>query len=164
MSVYNVYDQWECVCVLFSLVTYVHTYIRAYTHTHTHTHTHTELKIKFLLGCDWIVWNVYWLFIVSLKHIKRLHGVTSQKMVIFLATTMRTSDLTTYRTICRILLITRKSLMLWTECILMTSHIMVHADNVIFLSFCKDYDNWFTVHFQKDSAYILTSQRVNSEM
>jgi len=46
----------------------------------------------------------------------------------------------------------------------MASHIMVHADNVIFLSLSKDDDNWFPVNFLKDSAYILTSQRVNSEM
>jgi len=103
--------------------------------------------------------NVYWLFIVSLKHIKRLLGVTSQKMVIFLATTMRTSNLTAYRTVCMILLVTIKSLMSLTDCILMTSHIMVHADNVIFLSLCKDNNNWFPVNFPQDSAYILDKSK-----
>ena len=77
---------------------------------------------------------------------------------------MRISNHTTYRTICRILLVTNKSLMSLTECILMTSHIMVHADNVIFLSLYKDDDNWIPVIFLKDLAYILTSQRVKSEM
>jgi len=63
-----------------------------------------------------------------------------------------------------VLLVIIKSLMSLTECVLMTSHIMVHADNVIFLSLCNDDDNWFPVNFPQDSAYILTSQRVNSEM
>jgi len=151
MSVYNVYGQWEYVCILFSLVTYIHTYTYR-----------TEDKVSSGMWLSSLV-NVYWLFAVPLKHIKRLHGVTLQKMVIFLATTMRTSNLTTYRTICRVLLVTSKSLMSLTECILMASHIMVQADNVIFLSLSKD-DNWFPVNFLKDSAYILTSRRVNSEM
>lgn len=96
--------------------------------------------------------NVYWLFIVSLKHhctYSRLHGVTSQKMVIFLATTMRTSNLTVYGTVCIVLLVTSKSWMLLTECILVTSHIVVHADNVICLSLSKDDNDWFAVNFLK---------------
>lgn len=129
-----------------------------------HTYTYrTEDKFSSGMWLSSLV-NVYWFFVVSLKHIKRLHGVPLQKMVIFLATTMRTSNLTTYRTICRFLLVTSKSLMSLTECILMASHIMVHADNVIFQSHSKDDDNWIPVNFLKDSAYILTSQRVNSEM
>ena len=152
----------ESVCVYCSVLW------QTYIHTHTHTHTHiqtdrTEDKVSSGMWLNSLV-NVYWLFIVSLKHIKRLHGVTLQKMVIFLATTMRTSNLTTYRTICRVLLVTRKSLMSLTERILMTSCIVVHADNVVFLALCIDDNNWFPVNFPQDSACILTSQRVNSEM
>ena len=156
MSVYNVYGQWECVCVCVCVcVCTVHS-------CDIHTYR-TEDKVSSRMLLNSLV-NVYWLFIVSLNYIKRLHIVTSQNLVIFLATTMRTSNLTTYRTICRVLLVTSKSLMSLTECILVTSHIMVHSDNVIFLFLCKDDDNWFPVNFLKDSAYILTSQRVNSEM
>lgn len=144
----------ESVCVYTVQSRDIHIYIHTY---------RTEDKVSSGMWLNSLV-NVYWLLMVSLKHIKRLHGVTSQKMVIFVATTMRTSNHTIYRTICRVLLVTSKSLMSLTECILMTSHIMVHADNVIFLSLYKDDDNWFPVNFLKDSAYILTSQRVKSEM
>jgi hypothetical protein len=142
----------ECVCVCVCVCVYVCMYVCMYCSVlwHTYIHTYrTEDKVSPGMWLNSLV-NVYWLFIVSLKHIKRLHDVTSQKVVIFLVTIMRTSNVTRSRTICRVLLVTSKCMMSLTECIFVTSHIVVHADNVIFLSLSEDDNDWFPVNFLKD--------------